>query len=583
MVGDAIFGGALIGGDGILAGARRTFAAAGVFSLFSNVLILSIPIYSLQVYDRVMSSRSGTTLAMLTVIAVGCLLVHAVLEAVRSRLMVHVGLWLERVWAPELLRRAIRRGPEGDGATGAQILRDLGAVRGFITGPGVFHLFDAPWVPVYAVVMFMLHPALGWLTLGGGAALFGLALVSELATRGPLKGAGQRLTVSQARADEYVRRAEVIEAMGMLPGLTNVWAAESRRTQDMLSVGWHRSALLAAAARFGRFFIQVAVVAVGAWLAINDHLSTGSVVAASIMLTRALAPVESLVGSWKNFMGARAAYGRIQRELIRPQAARASTALPVPRGRLTLERTSFELPHLERPVLSGIELDLLPGEALGIIGPSAAGKSTLARIILGLQVPSRGRARLDGADMATWSREDLGRHVGYLPQNIELFPGTIKRNIARMAEPDDRKVIEAAQLAGVHEMILRLPLGYDTEIADALRNLSGGQRQRIAIARAFYGEPRLLVLDEPNSNLDSEGENALIRALLRARERGVTTIVIAHRARVLMTVDRLMLLRDGRMDMLGERDEVMARVLPQQPQAATQLKPQSNVMREVRT
>jgi len=571
----------MAGDDGILAGARRTFGAAGVFSLFSNVLILAIPIYSLQVYDRVMSSRSGVTLFMLTVVALGCLVIHAVLEAVRSRLMVHVGLWLDRVWAPELLRRAIRRGPEGDGATGAQVLRDLGALRGFITGPGVFHLFDAPWVPIYAIVMFLLHPALGWLTVIGGVALFGLAFVSEFATRKPLKSAGQRLTVSQARADEYVRRAEVIEAMGMLPGLTNSWAAEARRTQEFLSTGWHRSALLAASARFGRFLVQVAVVALGGWLAINDHLSTGSVVAASILLTRALAPVESLVGSWKSFIAARSAYGRIQRELDRPPPARSTTILPIPQGRLALERVGFELPQMERPILSNIELDLRPGESLGIIGPSAAGKSTLARIILGIQAPSQGRARLDGADVATWSREDLGRHLGYLPQNIELFPGTIKRNIARMAEPDDEKVIAAAQLAGVHEMVLRLPLGYDTEIADALRNLSGGQRQRIAIARAFYGEPRLLVLDEPNSNLDSEGENALIRALMRARERGVTTIVIAHRARVLMTVDRLLLLRDGRMDMLGARDEVMARVLPaQQPPANAQLKPS---VKEVRS
>lgn len=573
----------MAGNDGVLAGARRVFTIAGVFSLFSNVLILAIPLYSLQVYDRVLSSRSGSTLAMLTVVAVGALLVHAVLEAVRSRLMVHVGLWLERVWAPELLRRAVRRGPEGDGATGAQVLRDLAALRGFITGPGVFHLFDAPWVPVYAVVMFLLHPALGWLTLGGGVVLFGLALASEFATRGPLKGAGQRMTVAQARADEYVRRAEVIEAMGMLPGLAASWAAESRRTQGMLAVGWQRSALLAAAARFCRFLVQVAIVALGAWLAINDQLSTGSVVAASIMLTRALAPVESLVGSWKSFIAARAAHGRIQAELNRVARNRTSTALPIPNGRLMLERVSFEMPHLERPVLSSIELDMAPGEALGIIGPSAAGKSTLARIILGIQPPTQGCARLDGADVATWAREDLGRHVGYLPQNIELFPGSIKRNIARMAEPNDGKVIEAAQLAGVHEMILRLPLGYDTEIADALRNLSGGQRQRIGIARAFYGEPRLLVLDEPNSNLDAEGENALIRALLRARERGVTTIVIAHRARVLMSVDRLMLLREGRMDMLGARDEVMARVLPQQPPANAQLKTQPGVIREVRS
>lgn len=568
--------------DGILAGARRTFAAAGLFSLFSNVLILSIPLYSLQVYDRVMASRSGATLAMLTIVALGALVVHAVLEAVRSRLMVHVGLWMERIWAPELLCRAIRHGPEGDGATGAQALRDLAAVRGFITGPGVFHLFDAPWVPIYAFVMFLLHPLLGVLTLVGGVVLFGLALISEFATRAPLKAAGQRLTVSQARADEYVRRAEVIEAMGMLPGLIGHWGAESRRTQDMLAVGWHRSALLAAGARFGRFLIQVLIVAAGAWLAINDQVSTGSVVAGSILLTRALAPVESLVGSWKGFMGARAAHGRLRRVLDRQTHRRAATALPVPRGRLVLERASFELPHLQRPVLSGIELDMAPGEALGIIGPSAAGKSTLARLVLGIQEPSQGRVRLDGADVATWPREDLGRHLGYLPQNIELFPGTIKCNIARMGIADDGKVIEAAQLAGVHDMILRLPLGYDTEIADAMRNLSGGQRQRIAIARAFYGEPRLLVLDEPNSNLDAEGENALIRALLRAKERGVTTIVIAHRARVLMSVDRLMLLREGRMDMLGARDEVMARVLPQQS-AGGPPRVQPGTVREVRS
>jgi PrtD family type I secretion system ABC transporter len=553
--------------DGILSGARPTFVCALVFSLFSNVLVLAIPLFSLQVYDRVMSSRSGVTLTMLTLVAAFALLVHAVLEAVRSRLMVHVGLWLERVWAPELLRRSVRQGPDGDGATGARVLRDLATVRNFITGPGIFHLFDAPWVPVYAVVMFILHPDLGWLTLGGGAVLFGLAWASEVFTREPLKEAGQRLTLAQARADEYVRRADVIEAMGMLPGLIAHWATESLRTQDLLAVSWHRSALLAAMARFGRFGVQIGVVAVGAWLCINDNLSLGSVVAASILLTRALAPVESLVGSWKNFIGARAAHARVREAIANHGRPRHATSLPAPVGRLSVDRIEFELPHLERPVLTGIDMDLTPGESLGIIGPSAAGKSTLARIILGIQQPSRGRVRLDGADMATWPREDLGRHIGYLPQAIQLFPGTIKRNIARMTEPDDCQVIEAAKLAGVHEMILRLPLGYDTEIADALMNLSGGQRQRIAIARAFYGEPRLLILDEPNSNLDADGENALIRALEHARGRGVTTIVIAHRARVLMSVDRLMVLREGRMDMLGARDDVLARVMPQpQPQ-----------------
>ncbi|MBI5165213.1 MAG: type I secretion system permease/ATPase [Magnetospirillum sp.] len=546
----------------LLAGARRVFVAALLFSLGANLLLLALPLYTLQVYDRVMASRSGETLAMLTVIAVAALGVHAGLEAVRSRLMVLVGLWLERCWSPELLARAIRRGPSGDGPPSAQSLRDLGQVRGFVTGSGIFHLFDSPWVPVYAGVMFLFHPVLGWLTLGGAALLFALALISELSTRTSLRAAGLRLVQQQARADDLVRRAEVIEAMGMLPGVAAQWADEAECTRAQMTVGWHRSALLGAAARFARFAVQVAVVATGAWLAINDQLSAGSVVAASILLSRALAPVESLVGSWKGLIGARNAHARLTAELAAAQPRRAVTRLPVPAGRLTLERIGVEVPGRQRPVLDAIDLTLEPGESLGIIGPSAAGKTTLGRVALGLMAATRGCARLDGADLATWCREDLGRHVGYLPQDVELFPTTIKRNIARLSEPDDALAVEAAQLAGVHEMILRLPLGYDTEISEANRVLSGGQRQRIAIARAFYGQPRLLVLDEPNANLDSEGENALIRALMRARERRVTTVVIAHRARVLMTVDRLLLLKEGRIELLGPREEIMARVLP---------------------
>ncbi|HSV28187.1 MAG TPA: type I secretion system permease/ATPase, partial [Candidatus Omnitrophota bacterium] len=556
-----------------------TFGAAALFSLFANLLILSVPVFSLQVYDRVLSSRSGATLTMLLLVVIGALVVHALLEGVRSRLMVHVGLWLERAWAPALLERAIQRGPLQGSAMGANTLRDLGAVRGFVGGPGIFNLFDAPWVPIYAAVMFLLHPALGWLTTVGAIILFGLAAASELATRGPLRTGGQRLALQQQRADDFVRRAEVIEAMGMLPGIRSLWAAEAGRTQEVMATGWHRSAMLAASARFLRFLVQVLVIGLGAWLAINDQLSAGGVIAGSIILSRALAPVESLVGSWKNFVGARAALTRLNEELGRPPPRRATTVLPKPNGHLALERVSYELTDPERQILRDIEFELGPGESLGIIGPSAAGKSTLARVILGIQAPTRGRARLDGADVSCWCREDLGRHIGYLPQDIELFAGTVKRNIARMGEPDDAQAIEAAQQAGVHDMVLRLPHGYDTEISEASRNLSGGQRQRIAIARAFYGDPRLLVLDEPNSNLDAEGENALIRALLRAKEKRVTTIVIAHRARVLMTVDKLLLLRDGRIEMFGQRDEVMARVLPQPNQG--QIKP-SPTVREVK-
>jgi PrtD family type I secretion system ABC transporter len=548
--------------DGLLTRARPVLGAAFTFSLFTNLLMLSIPIYSLQVYDRVLASRSVQTLAMLAMVVLGALLVHFTLESVRSRLMVHVGLWLDRAWAPELLRRAVRRGPDPDGPPGAGVLRDLNAVRNFITGPGVFNLFDAPWVPVYIVVMFILHPYLGVLTTAGAVALFAVAWVTDLATRAPLREASVKMVVQQALADAYVARAEVIESMGMLPGIAALWEDGQDETRRLLERGWHRSAFLAAMARFGRFLVQVAVVTVGAWLAIDNRMSAGTIVAGSILLTRALAPVESLVASWKSLAGARSAYDRIQDELAKPLPGRSTTHLPRPSGRLVLERVTVQVPGTGRKVLSAIDLDLAPGESLGIIGPSAAGKTTLARVILGLLPPSEGRARLDGADVATWSREDFGRHIGYLPQDIELFASTVKRNIARMDDPDDERVVEAAMLAGVHEMILRLPLGYDTPIADVIRNLSGGQRQRIAIARAFYGQPRLMVLDEPNSNLDSDGENALIRALAHARDAGVTAVVIAHRARVLMTVDRLLLLRDGRAELLGPREEVMARVLP---------------------
>ncbi len=547
-------------GDGILAGARRSFAAAAVFSLFANLLMLSIPLFSLQVYDRVLVSRSGETLALLMVVTIGSLLVYATLEAVRSRLMVHVGLWLERAWAPELLCHAVRSRTPTNG--GAQSLHDLGTVRGFITSPGVFHLFDSPWVPLYILVMFLMHPALGWLTTLGALSLFGLALASELTTRSALRQAGRRLATSRAQADDYVRRAEVIEAMGMLPGLAAAWQTENLKTQKFMTLGWGRSALLATAARFGRFFIQVCALSLGGWLAIHDQISGGSMIAASILLARALAPVESLVSSWKGFVGARAAYARIREDLARPQPIRSSTRLPRPSGRLVLENVALEVPSRQRPVLSGIQLVLPAGESLGIVGPSASGKSTLGRLILGMQHPSKGCARLDGADVALWDREDLGQHVGYLPQDIELFQGTIKRNIARMGEPDDAKVVEVAQMAGVHDMILRLPQGYDTEIGGLTRTLSGGQKQRIAIARAFYGEPRLLVLDEPNANLDAEGENALLRALERAREKGITTVIIAHRARVLMGVDRLLVLKEGKMELFGPRAEIMAKIAP---------------------
>lgn len=536
--------------------------AAALFSLFTNLLVLAIPLYTLQVYDRVLGSRSLETLAMLTVAAMGALVFLGLLEAVRGRLMTHVAAWLDRRWAPALMARAVEAAAGGTEGS-AQGLRDLAVLRAFVGGPGMLQIFDAPWLPLYVAAMFLLHTALGWLALGGAALLLAIAVAAEAVTRRPFQSAARRVNSLLRRADSVIRNAEVVEAMGMMPAIRRRWGDENMQAADLMTRASRRAASLSALARFLRLAVQVAVIALGAKLALAQEITPGAMIAATVLLSRALAPVEQLVGQWRSVVAARAARDRIADSLARPAMVRAATRLPQPAGHLSLERVSLSVPGREAPILDGIDLDIRPGESLGVIGPSAAGKTSLARVILGVRIPTAGRARLDGADLAAWSRDDLGAHVGYLPQAIDLFAGTVKDNIARMAEAADADVIAAARLAGVHEMILRLPLGYDTEVGEATLALSGGQRQRVGIARAFFGEPRLLVLDEPNSNLDAEGENALIRALMQARERRITSVIIAHRPRVLTTVDKILFLRDGRIEMFGDRDAVLARVLPQ--------------------
>jgi PrtD family type I secretion system ABC transporter len=545
--------------------------------------MLVTPLYSLQVFDRVLTSRSEETLVMLTLITVGTLVILSILETVRSRVLVRLSTWVERALGPALLSYSVQRACLSNNAASTQGLRDLASLRGFIGGAGVFHLFDAPWAPVYIAVTYMLHPWLGHLAVAGAVALFGMALVSEFATRKPLRNASAVSMKLMSQVEANNRNAEAIEAMGMLPALVRSWNEENEKVLSLQGVASDRAGVISAVTKFLRMLIQVAVLALGVYLAIHREIGPGAMIAASIILSRALAPVEQLIATWKSLISARSAYRRINQTLAEPVANRNTTRLPKPRGVLDVEQITVIPPGSKKPSLQSVSFNLAAGESLGIVGPSAAGKSSLARLLVGVWPPYQGAVRLDSADVFQWDREQFGQHVGYLPQDVELFDGTVKQNIARMAEPNDESAIEAARIAGVHEMILRLPQGYETVIGDGGAKLSGGQRQRIALARAFYGDPKFVVLDEPNANLDSEGEQALSEALRKAKERQITVVIIAHRPSILAFVDKLLVLRDGRVDKFGPRDEVMAqltRVAPLRavPAAAQQAPSASNAV-----
>jgi len=554
----------------VLRACTKSFAAIGGFSLFLNLLMLSVPLYSLQLFDRVLTSQNVATLALLSIAVAIALLLFGFLEVMRSHVMVRISIWIDRVLGPELLACGIRNAPLINHKDSLQTLRDLSALRGFVSGAGVFHLFDSPWVPIYVVVIFFMNPFLGFIALFGAIILGTLAWINELATRKALANANRLAIKVQNNAESHARNAEVIEAMGMLPRLVEQWRKQSAQVLAMQSIASDRAGLLAGLTKALRFAIQVAIMGVGVSLAIQQKITPGVMIAASIMLGRALAPVEQLIGTWKGFVAAREAYKRIHLRLSLPISERSATQLPTPEGEISVERVTFVPPGSEVPSLQGVSFRLEPGEILGVIGPSAAGKSSLARLLVGVWEPRMGHIRLDGADIYQWERENFGKHVGYVPQDVELFSGTVKQNIARMA-PDlvDADVIAAAQLAESHNMILRLPHGYDTQIGESGMSLSAGQRQRVALSRAFYGDIKLLVLDEPNANLDTAGDRALMNAMRHAKQRGITTIIIAHRPSILAEVDKLLVLNEGKVALFGPRAEVMAKL--NNPNKVTQL------------
>ncbi|WP_409321723.1 type I secretion system permease/ATPase [Pseudomonas monteilii] len=537
---------------------RRSFYALAAFSGVINVMMLTPAIYMLQVYDRALVSRNVTTLGMLTVLVVGLFLLMSALEMTRTRVLIRVGNCLDMDLNRRIFSAAFERNLSRAGGNPAQALQDLAQVRQFLTGNGLFAFFDAPWTPIYLVVCYLIHPWLGLVTMIGSLILVGLAYLTEKATQKPLAEANQAAMTSASYANNNLRNAEVIEAMGMLPSIGKRWYQGHLRILQMQTLASDRAALISSTGRFVRITLQSLILGTGALLAIEGKITPGMMIACSILTGRALGPVEQVIASWKQLLGCRLAWGRLN-DLLQDYPQRPpSMSLQRPMGMLAVENVIAGAPGTTTSIVRGVSFSLVPGESLGIIGPSASGKSTLARLLVGVWPAQAGKVRLDGADIFTWNKAELGPWLGYLPQDVELFEGTIAENIARFAEVDSDAVIRAARSSGVHDMILHFPQGYDTRLAADGTPLSGGQKQRIALARALYGEPNLVVLDEPNANLDDVGEKALVDALAELKARGATVILISHRPNVLCAVDKILMLRDGAVHMLGSRDEVFA-------------------------
>jgi PrtD family type I secretion system ABC transporter len=549
---------------------RKQFMAVGLFSGVVNLLQLTTSIYMMQVFDRVLASRILDTLYFLSLIAIVATLVLALLEAVRGQMMQRMAAWVEQRVAPESFVRAIESTLRGRPYR-MEALRDLAVCRGFLGSPGALSLYDVPWVPIYLAFIFLLHPVMGLIALGGAVMLFGLTLVSELSTSKLLKEANTAAMASQRRADSISRNAEVIDSMGMLPSVIGRWRESVAAMSVPQQRAADRAALLVAATKFFRLGVQIAILGVGAYLVLQQELTAGASIAGSIIMGRALAPVEQMIGGWKQLVSARQSFRRLQAFLSLPRLRPPGLPLPEPTGRLTVERVSYAFPGQGVALIKGVNFALAPGESLAVIGPSAAGKTTLIRLLIGTLPASAGTVRLDGADVYQWLREDFGRYVGYLPQDVELFDGTVFQNIARMTEASPEAVYEAAKLAGCHEMILRLPSGYETQIGDGGQHLSGGQRQLVGLARAMFGRPKLIVLDEPNSNLDGDSEATLTSALARLKEQGSTVVLVSHRPTLVQGVDKVLRLKDGAVEMFGPRAEVLKRLMTARPvEVATQ-------------
>ncbi len=536
---------------------RHYFVFGAIFSFFLNLLALTFPIYMLSLFDHVLQSRSVPTLVAVSIAATLALLTQGALEFIRSRLLVRASIAIDDTLSEDVLHTMVKQAasPGGDGyAVG---LKDVNTIRNFLTGSSIFAIFDLPWSPIYIALVFVLHPLLGWVGVLAAALSFVLSVLSDKVSRKPIEQANTIANAAQRLIGTAVQNSHAIRSMGMLPGVTEQWAKMNRLVVALQTRASKRAGLLQTLVKLIRQAIQMAMYGLGAYLAITNQATAGIMFASAILMGRGLAPIDLLISTLKSFIEAREAYNRLDKLFSTPPEPERME-LPPPSGEVRAEGVSLVLGG--RPVLQNISFALASGEIMGLIGPSAAGKSTLAKVLLGIWPPTAGKVRLDGADILSWDAERLGPYLGYLPQDVELFAGTIADNIARLGPKDPDKIIEAAQKAGIHDMVLRMPKGYDTPIGPGGITLSGGQRQRVGLARAMYGNPKFLILDEPNASLDDEGEQALLRALAQLKEQGSTVILITHKASLLASVDKVLFLRDGQLLIFGPRDAVFQKL-----------------------
>ena len=541
---------------------KRAFFNIGLFSAVINLLMLAPALYMLQVYDRVLASGNEMTLLMLTLMILGLFGLMGALEWVRSQVVIRLGTQMDM----RLNQRVYDAAFEAQLSTGSpaagQALNDLTSLRQFATGNALFAFFDAPWFPVYLWVIFMFSPWLGLLALGGAVLLMLLAWLNQRLSQGPLKAASELSVEATQQASAHLRNAEAIEAMGMLGTLRGHWLAQHTAFLAQQNLASEKTASVGAWSKGVRLALQSLVLGLGALLAVQGQITAGMMIAGSILMGRVLSPIDQLIGVWKQWTSARLAYQRLESLLQAHPARPPRMALPVPRGELAVEQLSASAPGTRRATLSNLSFTLPAGQVLGVIGPSGCGKSTLARLLVGVWQPLAGKVRLDGAQLSQWDKQQLGPHLGYLPQDIQLFAGTIAQNIARFAQVDADKVLAAAQMAGVHSLILQMPEGYDTRLGDGGAGLSGGQKQRIGLARALYGLPALIVLDEPNANLDEAGEQALLQAIAQLKQLKRTLILITHKPNVLTLTDQLLILREGQLQAYGPTAKVLAAPKP---------------------
>ena len=547
---------------------KRAFFNIGLFSAVINLLMLAPALYMLQVYDRVLASGNEMTLLMLTLMILGLFGLMGALEWVRSQVVIRLGTQMDMRLNQRVYDAAFEAQLNTGSPAAGQALNDLTSLRQFATGNALFAFFDAPWFPVYLCVIFMFSPWLGLLALGGAVLLMLLAWLNQRVSQGPLKAASELSVEATQQASAHLRNAEAIEAMGMLATLRGRWLSQHTAFLAQQNLASEKTASVGAWSKGVRLALQSLVLGLGALLAVQGQITAGMMIAGSILMGRVLSPIDQLIGVWKQWTSARLAYQRLESLLQAHPARPQRMALPIPRGELAVEQLSASAPGTRRATLSNLSFTLPAGQVLGVIGPSGCGKSTLARLLIGVWQPLAGKVRLDGAQLSQWDKQQLGPHLGYLPQDIQLFAGTIAQNIARFAQVDADKVLAAAQLAGVHSLILQMPEGYETRLGDGGAGLSGGQKQRIGLARALYGLPALIVLDEPNANLDEAGEQALLQAIAQLKQLKRTLILITHKPNVLTLTDQLLILREGQLQAFGPTAKVLAAPKPAAPKPA---------------